>query len=259
MKLFWKGISTILFYVITGALLIYAASRSLDFIVSTLPPSQHLIGFLALAATSGGMVAWLLIFLYKAEGIGQKIIAALMVGMDLLGEFALFTMDTLYQSGRSGMTEALLPEEIRTVILGMSALIALNIIAAVAFHLVDSENMRNMRESFVRDRLESEALKLIDKRGEELARKMAPGLAEAWARDFEARFSDLGSLGLGTLTGKEPALQGSSLRWPWQKRVRTSSQEALEVASPGPEAMPVAPPFQVIGKNGKDGPNDRQE
>jgi hypothetical protein len=150
------------------------------------------------------MLAWLLVFLYKAEGLGQKIIGGLMVGVDLLGEFALFTMDTLYQSGQKGMITALAPEEIRTVILGMSALIAINIIATVAFHLVDGENVRNMRESFVRDRLENEALKLIEKRGDELARNMAPAIAEAWAADFEARFSDMRSLGLGSLSEKQP-------------------------------------------------------
>lgn len=204
MKLFWKGIATVLFYIISGALLIYAASRSLDFIIQTLPADQQLIGYLALAATSGGMIAWLLVFIYKAEGLGQKVTAGIMVAVDLLGEFALFTMDTLYQSGKSGMTAALAPDEIRMVILGMSGLIAINIVATVAFHLVDSENMRSMRESFVRDRLENEALKLIEKRGEELARTMAPALAASWASDFEARFSDLHALGLGTVNATPP-------------------------------------------------------
>ena len=199
MKLFWRSVATVLFYVIAGMLLIYAASRSLDFILKTLPSDQQTIGFLALAATSGGMIAWLLVFLYKADGIGQKVTAAIMVGVDLIGEFALFTMDTLYQSGQSGMIQQLLPEEIRSVILGMSALIAINIVATVAFHLVDSENMRNMREAFIKDRLENEALKQIEKHGEEIARSLAPQLAEEWRRDFEARFSDMRALGLGNI------------------------------------------------------------
>lgn len=238
MKLFWKGIATVLFYVISGALLIYAASRSLDFINQTLPANQQMIGYLALAATSGGMIAWLLVFIYKAEGLGQKITAGIMVAVDLLGEFALFTMDTLYQSGKSGMTAAMPADEIRTVILGMSALIAVNIIATVAFHLVDNENMRSMRESFVRDRLENEALKLIEKRGEELARTMAPALAESWASDFEARFSDLHALGLGTANkppqpstqAKKPAVRLSLL----PRKPTTPSPMQAEEAAPVP-------------------------
>lgn len=212
MKLFMKGLATVLFYVVSGALLIYAASRTLNFITATLPPDQQIIGYLGLAATSGGMIAWLMVFLYKAEGMGQKITSAITVALDLLGEFILFTADTLYQSGRSGMTVALTGDEIRLVVLGLSALIALNILATVVFHLVEPTNLRRMRESFVKDQLEQNALAEIEKRGEELARRMAPALADSWAKDFEGRFSDLHALGLGTVNERQstaPALTAS--------------------------------------------------
>lgn len=224
MKAFWKLISKILFYVISAALLVYAASRSLSFIISTLPPESQIIGYLALAATSGGAVAWLLVFLYSAEGTGQKVTAGLMVGLDLLGEFALFTFDTLYTTGKAGMTAALLPGEIRMVVLGMSGLIALNILASFAFHLVDPENARDMREAAVRDDLENKALTLIEKRGEELAGDLAPALAAQWAADFEKRFSDLRALGLGRINDQPapttaPAKPGLvSLPLPWVKK-----------------------------------------
>lgn len=217
MKLLWKAIATVLFYAISGALLGYAAMRSLDFITSTLPPEQQLTGYLALAATSGGMIGWLLVFLYKAEGVGQKTTAALMVVIDLLGEIALFTFDTLYQTGQAGMTTALTASEVRTVVLGLSGLIGLNILATVAFHLVEPDNIKAMRESFVRDRLENDALKLIEKRGDELAQKMAPALAEQWAADFEKRFSDLASLGLGTIETKKQTAKAKAdqaKNWP---------------------------------------------
>lgn len=204
MRLFWKGTASVLFYAISGALLIYAATRSLDFITATLPADQQIIGYLGLAATSGGMIAWLMIFMFKAEGIGQKVTAGIMTALDMLGEFGLFTMDTLYQSGKSGMTLELTADEIRLVVLSLSALIAINIFATILFHLLDSENMRRMRESFVRDQLEQNALKEIEKRGEEIARTLAPTLAKQWADDFEKKFSDLKSLGLGTLTEATP-------------------------------------------------------
>ncbi|MFZ1039914.1 MAG: hypothetical protein WAN58_01200 [Anaerolineales bacterium] len=41
----------------SAALLIYAASRLLDFIQSALPGNQQVVGFLGLAATSASMVA----------------------------------------------------------------------------------------------------------------------------------------------------------------------------------------------------------
>lgn len=199
MKLFWSGVASVLFYVISGALLIYAASRSLDFIAETLPDNQIIIGYLGLAATSGGMLAWLMLFMYKAEGIGQKVTAGIMTVLDMLGEFALFTMDTLYQSGKSGMIESLTADEIRLVVLSLSALIAVNILATVLFHLLDVENIKRMRESFVRDKLERDALKQIEQRGEEISNRLAPQIAEQWANEFEARFSNMQSLGLGNV------------------------------------------------------------
>jgi len=233
MKLFWKAIATILFYVISGALLAYAAMRSLDFISSTLPPEQRLTGYLALAATSGGMIGWLLVFLYKAEGLGQKVTAAMMVVIDLLGEIGLFTADTLYQSGQAGMTSALLPEEIRMVVLALSALIGLNILATVAYHVVDPENARDMREAFIRDRLESDALKHMEKRGEQLAERMAPALAEQWAAEFEQRFSDIQALGLGNVTKAKQPQPALPLAWPWAKTPEGETVLHAETIAPG--------------------------
>jgi hypothetical protein len=238
MKTFWKGIASVLFYVISGGLLVYAAARSLDFITKTLPADQQLIGYLGLLATSGGMVGWLLVFLHKADGLGQKITAGLMVGVDMIGEFALFTMDTLYQTGEAGMIAAIAPEEIRTVVLGLSGLIALNILATVAFHLVEPENMRSMRESFVKDKLEEEALKLIEKRGEEIARDLAPALAEQWAQDFEARFSSLQALGLGKVNrepSKKPAAPSllANLPVPWKIKDPAPTTLNFDTVAPG--------------------------
>ncbi|WKZ34861.1 MAG: hypothetical protein QY332_14675 [Anaerolineales bacterium] len=197
MKLFWKGIATVLFYVISGSLVIYAAARSLDFITATLTADQQVIGYLGLAATSGGMIAWLMLFMFKAEGIGQKVTAGIMTVLDMLGEFGLFTMDTLYQSGQAGMIENLTADEIRLVVLALSALIAVNILATVIFHLLEPDNIKRMRESFVRDQLEAKALKEIEQRGEEIAARLAPQIAQQWADEFEARFADMQSLGLG--------------------------------------------------------------
>jgi len=215
MKAIWKGISKVLFYAISLALLVYAAARSLEFITATLPPDQQIVGYLALAATSGGAVAWLMIFMYSAQGTGQKVISGLMVGIDLLGEFALFTFETLRASGQAGMIEALTPEEIQMVILGLSALIAVNILATFAFHLVNPEHAREMREEAVKDELENKALKLIEKQGEQLAGDLAPQLAAQWAADFEKRFNNLNALGLGRINQQQPA---PALPWPFAQK-----------------------------------------
>jgi hypothetical protein len=197
MKTFWKGFATLFFYLISGALLLYAGSRSLAFIQLTLPPDQQITGFLALGATSGGAIMWLLVFMFYAQGLGQKITSALMIGIDLLGEFALFFIDTMLESGQSGLTAKLTEGDITMVVVGLSGLIFANIVAGFAFHLTDPEHSRDMKENFVFDNLRDKAMKLIEKRGDELSAQIAPQLAEQWAADFENRFSNMNAIGLG--------------------------------------------------------------
>jgi hypothetical protein len=146
MKDLAKWVGKLLFWVMAAALVAYAASRTLDFVSNTLSGNDQVVGYLTLFATTGGAIAWLMVFLYNSEGIAQKGIALVMVVLDVLGEIALFTVDTLMQSGNNGMMAALAPEEIRTAVLGMSALIGLNIIATFAFHIFEPENMEKMQE-----------------------------------------------------------------------------------------------------------------
>jgi len=247
MKNFWRGVAMVLLYVIGGALLIYAASRSLDFISSTLPGNQQIVGFLGLAATSGGMIAWLMLFMFHSEGLGQKVTAGLMVVIDMGGEFGLFTMDTLYRSAQSGMIASLTQDEIRSVILALSALIAVNIFSTVAYHLLDSANLRSMHEAFVRDQLEARALQEIEKRGEQLAGQLAPQLAAQWVDEFEQRFSDFRALGLGSsikpkAADHQPAGNG-----------KPAAFVPHPILSPEDAAPMMAPPESVVKGNGHSG------
>ena len=205
-KSIWKWIARVMFYAVAVGLFVYAASRSLDFITSTLPASQKAVGYLGLLATSGGAIAWLAVFLFYAQGTAQKGLSVLFVVVDLLGEFALFTFDTLYRSGESGMIATLSADEIRLVILGLSALIALNIGGTIAFHILDPETSKRMREESARDVLDDEVLKVIETRAPQIANQIAPQIAAQWEADFTERFGTMTALGLGNL----PALQSKS-------------------------------------------------
>lgn len=246
MKLFWKGTANVLFYVISGALLIYAASRSLDFITATLSPDQRIIGYLGLAATSGGMIAWLLLFLYGAEGIGQRVASGIMTVLCMLGEFGLFTMDTLYRSGESGMTAKLTADEIKLVVLALSVLIAVNILATVLYHLMNPENMKRMRESSVRDQLEAKTLAEIERRGDDLASKLAPQIAKEWADQFENRFADMQSLGLGASKEKPIKPAEKQRTMPVRDPATTQETEAAEL-----QPVPLHIPFSGNGNGPK--------
>lgn len=194
-----KWIARVAFYAVALGLFTYAASRSLDFIQMTMPADNKLVGYLGLLATSGGALAWLAVFLYHAQGTGQKGLALLMVVIDLLGEFALFTFDTLYRSGESGLVATLSADEVRMMVIALSALIALNIGATFAFHLIDPETSKRMREESARDTLDDEVLKAIEQRAPQLANQMVPAIIAQWEGDFIARFTDMTALGLGSL------------------------------------------------------------
>lgn len=205
-KSLMKWIARVLFYAVAVGLFVYAASRSLDFITATLPASQKAVGYLGLLATGGGAIAWLAVFLFYAQGTGQKGLSVLFVVIDLLGEFALFTFDTLYRSGESGMIANLSADEIRMIILGLSALIALNIGGTVAFHILDPETSKRMREESARDVLDDEVLKVIETRAPQIAGQIAPQIAAQWEADFTERFGSMTALGLGNL----PTIQNNA-------------------------------------------------
>lgn len=197
MKALFKFVALVAFFVIGGGLLVYAASRSLDFVQTTLPANDQVLGYFALLATSGGMIGWLLVFLYRADGIIQRGTALLMVLIDFLGEAALFTMDTLYRSGENGLVGQMTQEEVRAVILGMSALIAINIFATIIFELGRMEVLKEIAEGAARDLVLFKALSQIEKDSERVADEMMPDIVEQWRGNFRSAYGSADRLGLG--------------------------------------------------------------
>lgn len=258
MKTLWKTVAKVAFYAIALGLMGYAAMRTLHFIQATLPADQQILGYLALLATSGGAVAWLLVFLHTAEGVLQKATSIIMVLVCLVGEFALFAFDTLLVTGEAGLITGMSADEIRAVVIGMSGLIAINIGATIAYHLVDPHNIKAMKEGFVKDKLEDEAMKLIEKKGEEIARDMAPRLAEEWAEEFQERFKSIRALGIGS-TMREEKKHNKKLPspplWAEQDYPPYGESEWSEAWSEEREPMPVHAPPAAPANNGHFGPN----
>ncbi len=204
MKALFKFVALVAFFVIGGGLLVYAASRSLDFVQSTLPTKDQVLGYFALLATSGGMIGWLLVFLYRADGIIQRGTALIMTLIDFLGEAALFTMDTLYRSGENDLVGQMTQDEIRTVILGMSGLIALNIFATLIFELGKMEVLKEIAEGAARDLVMFKALSQIEKDSERVADEMLPEIVNQWRGNFRSAYGSADQLGLGRYQMKEP-------------------------------------------------------
>ena len=184
-----KAIATLLTSALSLALLIYSASRGLDFIQSTLPPDKQILAFFALAATEGGILFWLAFFLYAARGGWQRAISLVLLVVDFTGAVALFTFDTLLRSSESGMIETLEAGEIRTMILALSGIIAANIAGGILIHVFDVDNQKSMATEEARDKIESAALKRLSEDAESVAAELAPQLAGDWMSDLRAQLS----------------------------------------------------------------------
>ena len=238
MKALFKFVALVAFLVIGGGLLVYAASRSLDFVQTTLPANDQVLGYFALLATSGGMIGWLLVFLYRADGIIQRGTALLMVLLDFLGEAALFTMDTLYRSGENGLVGQMTQDEIRAVILGMSALIAINIFATIIFELGRMEVLKEIAEGAARDLVLFKALSQIEKDSERVADEMMPDIVEQWRGNFRSAYGSADQLGLGQYQTREQSPKEKKTRrkfsfWPFNRNHRSPE------LTPQPELVPV--------------------
>ncbi len=183
-----KKIGVLIVTILGGALLIYSATRSLDFISLTLPDDRQVLAYFGLAALDGGVIAWLLSYMYGSRGGWQRAISVLMLIVDVIGAIAMFTLDTLYQTGKNGMTEAMTPEELKNAVLALSAVIALNIIATIAHHVTEPEKMREQAEEEAFAKVEEAALKQISKNADQLAAKLAPTMAADWMQQTEARY-----------------------------------------------------------------------
>lgn len=117
-------------------LLIYAASRTLDFVQMTMPADKQIMGYLYLLSTGIGSIIWAQTYLKKAKGSTQRALSFGMGILDLIGEFVLVYADTIYvssQTGQAVMTES----ELSTFLLASVALMAINAIAYYAFKLSD--------------------------------------------------------------------------------------------------------------------------
>jgi hypothetical protein len=92
----------------------------------------------------------------------------------------MFTLDTLYNAGKSGMIASMSESEIQTAVLALSLVIAINIASTIAHHMLDPEMLRKQAEEEARAQIEDMALSLIRQNSRQLASQVAPQVANAW-------------------------------------------------------------------------------
>jgi hypothetical protein len=204
----FKKIGILLVTLLGGSLLVYSATRSLDFISLTLPADRQVLAYFGLMALDGGLVSWLLSYLYGSRGGWQRAISILMVCVDVVGAIAMFTLDTLYNTGKAGMTKAMTPEEMTTAVLALSGVIALNILAVIAHHITDVDKLREAAEEEAFAKVEDATLKQISKNADSLAAQLAPIMAADWQAQTQAKYMSY----VGT--GKRPVIDVTSQDMP---------------------------------------------
>lgn len=253
----FKKIGALIVTLLGLVLLVYSATRSLDFIMLTLPADRQILAYFGLAALDGGLIAWILAYLYGSRGGWQRGVSVLMILVDLVGAVAMFTMDTLYNTGKSGMTAALKPDELQTAVLALSGIIALNIAATIAHHLTDPDKLREQAEEEAFSKVEDATLKQISQNANQLAAQLAPTLAADWMQNTQARYiAHLGTgriptidvtardmptlpVKVGTDKDKNPVLFGEWLKPGTKQTTVTTTSDPMKQAEPGtPQTVP---------------------
>jgi hypothetical protein len=183
-----KRIGALMVNLLSFVLILYSASRSIDFVMLTLPPDKQILAYFAVAALEGGIMAWLLSYMHDARGGWQRSISLMMVVVDTLGAITLFTSDSLYRAGERGVIAGLSEGEIRTVILAMSGIIAINIAAGIAYHLTDPDRIKEQAEEEAFAHIEEAAIEQIARSAKQLASQLAPTLAAQWVEETRAKY-----------------------------------------------------------------------
>lgn len=202
-----KKIGPLLVTLLALALLVYSASRSLDFIRLTLPPDNQILAWFGLAALDGGLLCWILAYLYGSSGAWQRGISLLMILVDLLGAVVMFSLDTLYNTGQAGLTALMEPNEIKTAVIALSGIIALNIAATVSHHLTDPQKIKAQAEEEAFTAIEEAALKQINQNASRLAAELAPQIASDWMTKTRQKYQ-------AALTGPETLVTQPALKRP---------------------------------------------
>jgi hypothetical protein len=184
----FKKMGSLAVLMLSGLLLVYSASRSLNFISLTLPPDRQLLAWFGLAALDVGLVVWLVAFLYGSHG-WQRPLAALMVVVDLIGAIGIFSADTWYEAGRNGLIQAMSSNQIQGMVIILCGIIACNIAGAVVHVIVDPEQLKAMAEEDAQDKIEDATLRKIQENAEALAAELAPKIAADWSVRTRARYS----------------------------------------------------------------------
>lgn len=178
-----EGSGSVLLWIITTALLVFTAARSVHLIQSTLPEDSKVLAYAALAGLDGGVLAWLFWTTRSARGATQHTIGTLMIIVDLAGITAAVLGDTMLVADPTNRAI------VATVAIWLVPLVIVsNVVATVVAHLVDPAQAIRDAQRSLRDELDRQMAEAMARNAASTAADAAAIAAQHWAEQTKAAY-----------------------------------------------------------------------
>jgi len=174
MKSVLATVTKFLFYVFCIVIFGWTASLTLDF-VSTVLPNDTIQQYAALAVFDAGALIWLLVFLFKAQGLGQRAISLIMTIADLIG-VGVMTIAALFLSGQQYTQVPASLGEIALWTIAISTFA--NVAMAYAFHITEPSASEEITRGVAADKVKAQALKYLETSLDEIGAQVGAELGE---------------------------------------------------------------------------------
>jgi len=137
------------------------------------------MALLGLAAFDGGLIGWLFFASHGAKGTGQRALAYVMIGVDLIGVIILTIVDMTMVSQQNGLIQVQ-GDSAMFGMIGAVAVIIANVVAGVIAHIVEPEHLRKFQMENIRDQIRTLEMKHMKQASIEIM----PEIAKAAARQY---------------------------------------------------------------------------
>lgn len=173
------------------ALMVYSSIRTWDFLKDTLPAGSETLAVFGVLAFDAALIIWLGVFMFDAEGAGQRGIAAGMVVFQLVAILVGFGGDSLVRSAENNLIGALDEQTRRIILYGTIIVIFANVAAVTFYHLLSPGNRARMRQEGYKEKIENKAHEKADKDVDMLAAQLAQEMSGSTIRQLTAQYRSM--------------------------------------------------------------------
>lgn len=169
--------TNVLFFVLVIVLIALMVSYTLSF-MNTLFPNDYVKAYGTLAVFDLGAVIWFLVFLFKAQGAGQRGTALLGLVVDFVGSLIIVAAE-VFTAAQAFLTDPALAGQLREVATYVLVIwLGVNIALTYIFHITDSKQQEDMRARNIQDDATAKALDMAEVKVNQVAAKVADELSD---------------------------------------------------------------------------------